>query len=103
LVVMVISVIIYSILGDLPLLIRYGSRVVFVPVIAAIAYEYIRFMARHLDKQFVRALISPQLALQKLTTREPSADMLEVAIVALTKVLNAEGNIGVPDESATAV
>ena len=98
LVVMVISIIIYSILGDLPLLIRYGSRIVFVPIIAAIAYEYIRFMARHLDKPLVRALISPQLALQKLTTREPSTDMLEVAIVALTKVLTAENSTAVENK-----
>ena len=50
--------------------------------LAGIAYEYIRWTARHLDNAFVRIIIKPNLALQHLTTREPSLDMLEVSIAA---------------------
>jgi uncharacterized protein YqhQ len=90
LIVVVISVLVFSLLGDPPPIIRYLSRIALVPVIAAIAYEYIRLMARNLHNPIVRALVTPQLALQKLTTREPSADMLEVSITALQRVLASE-------------
>ncbi|NDJ36120.1 MAG: DUF1385 domain-containing protein, partial [Chloroflexi bacterium] len=56
-----------------------------------IAYEYIKLLARHMDSPIVRILVWPQLAMQRLTTREPTADMLAVAIVALERVLAAEG------------
>jgi uncharacterized protein YqhQ len=58
------------------------SRIVLLPVLASIAYEYIRWTANHLDSKFVRLLIKPNLALQHLTTREPTKDMLEVSIAA---------------------
>jgi uncharacterized protein YqhQ len=90
LVVVVISVFVFSLLGDPPWYIRYPSRILLIPVIAAISYEYIRFMARNLQNPIVRWLIGPQLALQKLTTRQPSPDMLEVSIAALQHVLAAE-------------
>ncbi len=90
LVIVVISVIVFALLGNPPLLVRYAARIVLIPVIAAIAYEYIRFMARNLRNPVVRALVAPQLALQRLTTNEPSADMLEVSIAALQRVLQAE-------------
>ncbi|MBN1313054.1 MAG: DUF1385 domain-containing protein [Anaerolineae bacterium] len=90
LIVVVISVLVFSLLGDPPVLIRYLSRIVLVPVIAAVSYEYMRFMARNLQNPVARALVVPQLALQKLTTREPSLDMLEVSIAALQRVLAAE-------------
>jgi uncharacterized protein YqhQ len=102
LIVVVISVLVFSLLGDPPLIVRYLSRIVLVPVIAAIAYEYIRFMARNLNNPIVRWLVTPQLALQKLTTREPSPDMLEVSIAALQRVLAAE-NLLVPTVEAIPV
>ncbi|HSQ17379.1 MAG TPA: DUF1385 domain-containing protein, partial [Anaerolineales bacterium] len=61
---------------------RLGSRVLLLPVLAGLAYEYIRFTANHLDSPIVRLLVRPNLALQHLTTREPSLDMLEVSIAA---------------------
>ena len=76
------SILIFSLLGPLPFTWRIVSRIVFLPVLACIAYEYIRWTANHLDSKFVKALIKPNLALQHLTTREPSLDMLEVAIAA---------------------
>lgn len=78
----VISIIVFSILGPLPPWLRISSRVVLLPLLASLAYEYIRFVAYHLDQPFFRFIIKPNLALQKLTTREPSIDQLEVAIAA---------------------
>jgi uncharacterized protein YqhQ len=63
-----------------------ASRILFLPVLAGIAYEYIRWSANHLELKFVQILIKPNLALQHLTTREPSRDMLEVAIAAFTSM-----------------
>jgi uncharacterized protein YqhQ len=53
-----------------------------IPVVAGLAFEYIRFTSRHLSNPLVRLLILPNLALQRLTTREPDDTMLEVAIAA---------------------
>jgi uncharacterized protein YqhQ len=78
----VFSIIFFSLFGSLPVGLRLLSRIIFIPVIAGIAYEYIRWTANHMSSPFVRALVKPSLALQRLTTREPSLDMLEVAIAA---------------------
>jgi uncharacterized protein YqhQ len=77
-----LSILLFSLLGPLPLWARMVSRLLFLPVLACIAYEYIRWTANHLDSKLVRILIKPNLALQHLTTREPSKDMLEVSIAA---------------------
>ncbi len=77
-----LSVLIFSLLGPLPFTWRLASRIVFLPVLACLAYEYIRWTANHLDSRFVQILVKPNLALQHLTTREPARDMLDVAIAA---------------------
>ncbi len=77
-----LSVLIFSLLGPLPLTWRLVSRIVFLPVLACLAYEYIRWTANHLNSRLVQILVKPNLALQHLTTREPGRDMLEVAIAA---------------------
>lgn len=95
-----ISVLFFSLLGPLPLLWRLLTRLLLLPVVSGLAYEYIRFAARHMDDSaFIRALIKPNLALQKLTTREPSEDMLEVAIKAFTLMYEAEQK---PDQGTPA-
>ncbi len=66
------------------------SRLVLIPVIAGIAYEVIRFAARHMDKLWVRVAMKPGLTLQRMTTREPSLDQLEVAIASLRAVMTSE-------------
>jgi uncharacterized protein YqhQ len=88
--VMVVTIVVYSFVGRpaLPLLI--ASRVVLIPFIAGVSYELIRFAARHMQWRWVRVLMKPGLLLQKLTTREPSLDQVEVAIVSLRAVLTAE-------------
>ncbi|MFQ5340453.1 MAG: DUF1385 domain-containing protein [Anaerolineae bacterium] len=91
LVVMVVSILVFSLLGRPSLIPRIISRVVLIPVIAGISYEIIRFGAAHYSNRLVRTVLYPSLALQRLTTNEPTPDMLEVAIVALKHVLAAEG------------
>jgi uncharacterized protein YqhQ len=82
----VFSILLFSLLGPLPAAARLASRVILLPVLAALAYEYIRFTARHIESPIVRALVIPNLALQRLTTREPSREMLEVSIAAFNAV-----------------
>ena len=77
---MIVSVLVFTSLGELTLAWRLASRIILIPVLAGIAVEYIRWTANHLDSAFVRFLIKPNLALQSLTTREPDTSMLEVAI-----------------------
>ena len=88
--VLTMAIVVYSIIGRpaLPYLIL--SRIVLIPVIAGLAYEVIRYAARHMDKRWVRTLMIPGLSLQKLTTREPTLDQIEVAIAALRAVFTAE-------------
>jgi uncharacterized protein YqhQ len=89
--VVVFSVLIFSLLGPMPLFWRLVARLALLPVIAALAYEYIRWTASHLDSPLVRFIVKPNLALQHLTTREPSLDMLEVSIAAFQTMRTAEG------------
>ena len=86
----VLSVIVFALLGPMPTALRLLTRILFIPVLAGLAYEYIRWMAGHLGNPVVHALIQPNLALQKLTTREPDLAMLEVAITAFKTLLTQE-------------
>jgi uncharacterized protein YqhQ len=86
----VLSVLLFSLLGPLPMFWRLASRILLLPVLAGLAYEYIRWTANHLDSPFVRSIVKPNLALQRLTTREPSLDMLEVSIAAFNTMRAAE-------------
>lgn len=91
LIVMVMSILVFSILrSDAPFYIKFASRLAFIPVIAGISYEIIRFAGKHQDKTWVRWITRPGLLLQKITTKPPSADQLEVAIRALQEVLRME-------------
>ena len=87
LLVMVISILLYSLLPPLTLVQRLLSRLVLLPVIAGIAYELIRLAGRKLGNPIVAAISWPGIQLQRMTTREPDESQLEVAIAALTKVL----------------
>ncbi len=91
--IVVISIILFSLLGPLPTAWKLASRVLLLPVLAGITYEYQRWTANHLDKAWVRALIKPSLALQHLTTREPSLDILEVGIAAFNAMRAAEQEV----------
>jgi uncharacterized protein YqhQ len=84
--VMIISLLIFSFLGWPNLAVRLVSRLLLIPVIAGISYEVLQFTGRH-NNACVKALSIPGIMLQKLTTREPSEDQLEVAIAAMNAVL----------------
>jgi uncharacterized protein YqhQ len=99
--VMVVSILFFALLGRPPIGLRILSRIVFLPLVAGIAYEYIKFSSRHRDNRIVRALSVPNLALQKLTTREPEPAMLEVSIAALERVLETEAAQAVPKVVST--
>jgi uncharacterized protein YqhQ len=86
----VLSVLVFSLLGPLPFAWRLLSRILLIPVLAMLAYEYIRLTARYIDTPFVRWLMKPNLALQHLTTRQPTLEMLEVAITAFQTMLEKE-------------
>ncbi len=91
LVVAVVSVLVFAFLGRPAFIWRVLTRLLLVPVVAGISYELIRWGASHYHRPLVRLLMAPGIALQRLTTREPTPDMLEVAITALKTVLRREG------------
>jgi uncharacterized protein YqhQ len=95
--VLVIAVLLFAFLGRPPLLLRVLSRLLFIPVIAALAYEYVKFSAAHGNNPLINLMLKPGLALQRLSTREPDERMLEVAISALERVLAADEAIGTTD------
>lgn len=86
-IVMCISIFIFAFLGWPNLLERILSRVILMPVVAGVSYEIIRFAGRHNDNPWVHKLILPGLLLQKLTTREPADEMIEVAIASVKAVV----------------
>jgi uncharacterized protein YqhQ len=88
--VMVVSLLLFSLLGWPNLLLRIASRLLLIPFIAGVSYELLR-MAGQGNSTFIKILSLPGLALQKLTTLPPDDKQLEVAIAALKAVLNAEG------------
>jgi hypothetical protein len=89
-VVMVISIIVFALTGLHSPWLMVLSRIVLVPVIAALSYEVIYFGARHVNNALVRAVLAPGLWLQSLTTREPDDSQLEVALSALKRVVEAD-------------
>ncbi|MDQ1436757.1 MAG: hypothetical protein QOK43_386 [Acidimicrobiaceae bacterium] len=90
LVVMVVSVLIHPLIGRPALAVLVVSRLALVPVVAGLSYEVIKWAAAHIDRPWVARMLAPGLALQRLTTREPSAAQVEVALVALGLVLDAD-------------
>ena len=90
LIVMVISILVFALVGNPALWIKILSRILLIPVIAGIAYEFLKFSAAHQANPIIKILIAPGLALQRMTTREPDLSMLEVSIAALKKLLAEE-------------
>ena len=88
--VAVVAALAFILVGSEPLWWRFASRLALVPLIAAVAYEAIRFAGRRLDRPLVRALFSANIALQRLTTRPPDDAQIQVAIAALEAVLEEE-------------
>lgn len=91
LIVMIVSIFVFAFLGWPDLWERILSRIVLLPLIAGVSYEIIRFAGRS-KQRWVACAIAPGLWLQKMTTREPSDDQIEVAIKALEAVKPEEPN-----------
>jgi len=88
--VVAVTILVLAPLGQPSFVWRVISRVVAIPLIVGVSYEWLRLSARYADHAWMRPLIVPSLALQRLTTREPDDGMVEVAIHALKAVLAAE-------------
>ena len=88
--VAVVAAIAFVFAGSEPLWWRFVSRLVLIPVITAVSYEAIRFGGLHLGNTLVRALFSANLALQRLTTRDPDDEQIQVAIASLNAALEVE-------------
>ena len=98
--VFVIAILIFSLAGNPTLWLKILSRVLLLPVVAGVSYEVLRFSGRNYDRWWVRLLAQPGLWLQRLTTGEPSDDMIEVAIASLKRVTETPQNAApAPQES----
>ena len=93
LVVMVVAIVAFIFVGREPFWWLIASRILLVPLIAAVSYEVIRFSGRHADNPLVALITAPSLALQSLTTRQPDDDQIEIAIAAMqqAQAADAEG------------
>ncbi len=85
--VMIVSIVVFSLLGRPDFLHRVAYKIMLMPVIAGISYEAIRFTGKYSRLKIIQALSWPGLALQRITTREPDDDQIEVAIAAMKKVV----------------
>jgi uncharacterized protein YqhQ len=95
--VMVIAIFVFAFVGRPALHWLILSRILLLPVIAGLAYEVIRFAGKHQDNRVLMGLLAPGLWLQRLTTREPTLDQIEVSIQALRRVIERE-EAETPDE-----
>src|SRR5918911_1135554 len=95
--VMVVGVFVFALVGRPAWYWIVVSRIALLPVIAGIAYELIRFAGKHTESRVLMTLLAPGLWLQRLTTREPTLDQLEVSIRALREVLEREGRLAPAD------
>jgi uncharacterized protein YqhQ len=90
-VVIALSIIAFSLVGRQEPAVMIGSRIALIPVIAAVGYEILKWGARHRGNALVRAIMYPGILVQMITTRQPTNDMIEVAIVSMEQALQADG------------
>lgn len=90
LLVLVLTIIAHMFVGRPGWVVLVLSRVLLIPLVAGLAFEFIRFSAKRLDRPWVRRLMLPGLSLQRMTTRQPTLDQLDVAVASLRAVLTAE-------------
>jgi uncharacterized protein YqhQ len=99
-VVLVIAIVVFALVGRPSLWLMILSRILLIPVIAALGYEFIHFGANHADNPLIRAVIAPGLWLQGMTTKEPEDDQIEVALVGLKKALEVDQEEEAPQPSS---
>ncbi len=90
LILVVFSILLFTALGPMTLFWRLVSRVLLLPLLAGVAYEYLRWTAENQHHPVIKWLIKPNLALQRLTTNEPSLEIIEVSIAAFNAMKEAE-------------
>lgn len=89
LIVMMLSIVVFSLIPkDWPFIDKFLSRLVLMPLIAGLSYEFLKFSSKKMNNKFMKMAVAPGLRLQKLTTGQPSFDQLEVAIRALKEALD---------------
>ena len=88
-----LSILVFTALGPMSIWLRLATRILFIPILAGVAVEYIRWTANNLGNPIVQLLIKPNLALQRLTTRTPDLEMLAVAIESFQSMRKAEAEI----------
>lgn len=91
-IVVIVSILLFSIMPRAGFATRLAYRVVLIPVIGAVSYELLRLSGRYRESMVTRVLTAPGLAFQRLTTREPDNDMIEVAIRAVEEVVRLSGS-----------
>jgi uncharacterized protein YqhQ len=92
----IVSIFVFSLLAGQNLIVSIVGRIALVPVIAAVSYEILRFGARHRTNPVVRWLFEPGIWLQKITTRQPTPDMVEVAVASIREALRINGEEAPP-------
>jgi uncharacterized protein YqhQ len=97
-VVIALSIIAFSLVGRQDIGVMVTSRILLIPVIAAIGYELLRLGARYRSNPIVKAIMWPGILVQMITTKEPSDDQIEVAIVSMEQALTADGE-SIPPQS----
>jgi uncharacterized protein YqhQ len=97
-VVVLLSVLLFGFLGRDNPVVMVGGRIILIPVIAAVGYEILRFGARHRANPIVKVIMAPGILVQMITTKRPTDDQIEVAIVSMEQALQADGE-QVPDGS----
>jgi uncharacterized protein YqhQ len=90
-VVILLSVLLFGFLGRDNPVVMVGGRLILIPVIAAVGYEILRFGAKHRSNPLVRAIMAPGILVQMITTKRPTDDQIEVAIVSMEQALEADG------------
>jgi uncharacterized protein YqhQ len=90
-VVIALSIVAFSLVGRQEPVVMVGSRIALIPVIAAVGYEILKWGAKHRANAVVRTIMYPGILVQMITTKQPSVDMIEVAIVSMEQALKADG------------
>ena len=91
-VVILLSILAFSLVGRQAPLVMIASRILLIPVIAAVGYELLRLGAKHRSNPIVRVIMWPGILVQMITTKQPTEDMIEVAIVSLEQAIAADGD-----------
>jgi uncharacterized protein YqhQ len=90
--VLLVSIVLFALIPKTaPFVVKFGGRLLLVPLIAGVSYEVLRLTAKRAGSPVFAVLVAPGLALQRITTQEPTDDMLEVAIIALQEALREDG------------